>query len=346
MTISTTSTNPAPQASSASGSDNKCARVQQNPFSTPELARNAEHFRQLVKGGLNKGQTNMPQFQPMGTDTALNQTARVGQHQTGRPSSSQYVPAEQTKNMQDGEQRTTSLSDLFATDTALNRTARAAQEQDASLIQKHSSMSQLQQTATDTVLNQTAHVGQHQTGRPSSSQYVPAEQTKNTQDGEQRTTSLSDLFARKKSPDTISAVQQMQIAAMQTTPGETIEVSRTAPSLPQASLEKIQTLVDQILVSVPDAKGGQEVRIRLNPEVMPGTEIRFERHEGQLDITFVSSDSSSLAFLGEHRQDLANQLQNRLGQDVNLEMRSKEQQQEQDGRSRQQRNLYEEMEES
>lgn len=261
-TISTTSTKPAPQTPPASAGDNLSTRVQQNPSSTPELARNAEHFRQLVKGDLNKGQTNMPQFQAAETDKPLHHTRHLTQNPEHLLSVSQQTPAEQTRTLLNAE---------------------------------------------------------------------PAK------------TSLSDLLAREKMPDDISAaVQQMQIAIIQTTPSEITSVNQTAFQ-PKVNLEKIQALVDQILVSVPDAKGRQEVRIQLSPEVMPGTEIRFERHEGQLHITFVSSDSSSLAFLGKHRQSLVDQLHNRLGQDVNLEIRSKE---EQDGRSRHQRNLYEEMEES
>lgn len=78
-------------------------------------------------------------------------------------------------------------------------------------------------------------------------------------------------------------------------------------------------LVDRILVSATDAKGNAEVRISLREDILPGTEIRIQRHpDGGVQVHFVTNDIRAEQMLGQSR---IGDLQNVLSQSLQVEVR-------------------------
>ncbi len=115
--------------------------------------------------------------------------------------------------------------------------------------------------------------------------------------------------------------------------------------------ETIQTvarqIADRVLVSDPALTGGaQEVRIMIKDSVLPGTEVRITRQGGELRVALTTVSPDSYALLNEHRNALQDRLTSRLTDyQVRVEVSYNDRNGDQQGRSRQQRNLYEEMEE-
>ncbi len=78
-------------------------------------------------------------------------------------------------------------------------------------------------------------------------------------------------------------------------------------------------LVDRILVSAADSKGGAEVRIALRQDILPGTEIRIQRQpDGGVSVQFVTNDVRAEQMLGQSR---LSELQNVLAQNLQVEVR-------------------------
>jgi type III secretion system needle length determinant len=108
-------------------------------------------------------------------------------------------------------------------------------------------------------------------------------------------------------------------------------------------------IANRILVSTPNSAGGQEVRITLNENILPGTEIVIKRDAGQVQIQFMVSNADSQQFLNDQRGNLQQLLHNKLGDGVQVEVRTQQSGQggdSGDGRSRNQRNLYQEMQDN
>lgn len=109
----------------------------------------------------------------------------------------------------------------------------------------------------------------------------------------------------------------------------------------------VQQVADRILVSPPGA-GGPEVRIMLKDGVLPGAEIRISQHAGQLQIQLVTDSTRSHEIFAQHQAALQQRLSEKLGDYevvVNVEFGS-ESQPDRDGRSRNQRDIPEEMKEN
>ncbi len=79
-------------------------------------------------------------------------------------------------------------------------------------------------------------------------------------------------------------------------------------------------LVERILVSAPDAKGNAEVRILLQDNVLPGTEVRIQRSpDGALNVQFVTNDVRAEQMLGTRQlTDLQTSLTQNLQVDVRV----------------------------
>lgn len=109
-----------------------------------------------------------------------------------------------------------------------------------------------------------------------------------------------------------------------------------------------RNIVDRILISDPQTSGKQEVRITLSNDVLPGTEIHMSREGDKLQVTLLTTDNNSFRFLNEQHNGLQNHLSQRLADKVTVEVNFSQTADGggQDGRSRQQRNLYEENEET
>ncbi len=105
-------------------------------------------------------------------------------------------------------------------------------------------------------------------------------------------------------------------------------------------------IAQRILVSDSELGSGREVRIQLKDSILPGTEIRIARDAYGIHVELNSVDDGSLAFLRDNRDGLLRHLQNRMEEPVSVDVRmdSGGDRDESQGRSRQQRDLYEEYE--
>ncbi|MCH2204078.1 MAG: hypothetical protein MK102_19105 [Fuerstiella sp.] len=103
-------------------------------------------------------------------------------------------------------------------------------------------------------------------------------------------------------------------------------------------------IAGRILVSDSGKSGEQEVRIQIKESVLPGTEVRISREAGEVKIQFVTTSDASLSLLVANTADLQHRLQDRLrGEQISVDIQnSAGEQPDQQGRSRQRRNLYEE----
>jgi type III secretion system needle length determinant len=123
-----------------------------------------------------------------------------------------------------------------------------------------------------------------------------------------------------------------------------------AGAQPPPSLgETAKNVADRILVSTPDSTSnstkGQEVRISLKSTQLAGVEIKITRWQGELQIQLITPDADKYQAAGA----LQNSLQKILGErfdneTVKVSVVTQGQDREQnDGRSRQRRNLAEEL---
>lgn len=126
-------------------------------------------------------------------------------------------------------------------------------------------------------------------------------------------------------------------------------IADVAPAEPSQSFETVaQQIADRILVADP-ASGNREVRITLKDSILPGTEIRIEQQSGKLQIQFFTDSPRSHELLAQHQASLQERLAEKLARHdvvVNVEFDARGQDQPQDGRSRQRRDLQEETEET
>lgn len=121
---------------------------------------------------------------------------------------------------------------------------------------------------------------------------------------------------------------------------------------PQATTFAPVQLAERILSAASTANGPAEVRISLKDTVLPDTEIRIQRTGDQLAVLFVTGSDASEQSLAPHLRDLQTTLSQRFAGDVRVglerpDMGGNAQGNAQgDGRSRQQRNLFEELAEA
>lgn len=108
-----------------------------------------------------------------------------------------------------------------------------------------------------------------------------------------------------------------------------------------------QEIADRILVSDVSRGGGEEVRISLKDSVMPGTEIRILKEGDSIRVEILTASNESHRLLSDNRGSLQDALRERVSDSVSVEVKFGESgaREERNGRSRQQRDLYEEMEE-
>ena len=106
----------------------------------------------------------------------------------------------------------------------------------------------------------------------------------------------------------------------------------------------LDNLVERILVSVPKADGTAEVRIKLDPRLLLATEITLKSQPGEgLTVEFMSDNVDSQRFLLPNLSSLQERLTDRTGDMVTVRMSENASGDTGDGRSRNRRNLYEEM---
>lgn len=132
------------------------------------------------------------------------------------------------------------------------------------------------------------------------------------------------------------------------------------PAVPAPAVASVQTpqaiahsrceeLVERILVSQPAADGSAEVRIRIDKPWLPDTEIRLVKTpDAGLTVEFMADDVDAQRFLMPNLGELRGRLAERTGDQVTVRMTEQvtaqgDAGQPGDGRSRNRRNLYEEM---
>ena len=113
-----------------------------------------------------------------------------------------------------------------------------------------------------------------------------------------------------------------------------------------ANLDQIvQQVADKILISDPSS-GMREVRITLKDSILQGTEVRITQEAGKLQVQFVTTSPRSQELLAQNQAALQDRLGVKLNKQdvvVQVEFDPQGQGESQDGRSRQQRKLDEEM---
>lgn len=98
----------------------------------------------------------------------------------------------------------------------------------------------------------------------------------------------------------------------------------------------LQKMADQIQVSARDAINGAEIRIAVKDAVLSGTEVRIQRHGGELTVTMNTTSAETHNLLAQHEASLQKHLNDRFGQErvqVNLNRMDNGADQ-QDGRSK------------
>ena len=108
----------------------------------------------------------------------------------------------------------------------------------------------------------------------------------------------------------------------------------------------VQQVADRMLVSE-GAAGSREVRISLKDSVLPGTEIRISQQGGKLQIQFVTDSAKSQELLAQNQGALQDRLNEKLSRNdvaVSIAKEAEGHGDQQDGRSRQQRDIIDEAE--
>ena len=126
--------------------------------------------------------------------------------------------------------------------------------------------------------------------------------------------------------------------------GDRVAQAAAAEALTQS---RCGELVERILVSQPTADGRQEVRLRLDQQWLPNTEVRLLRAESGLSVEFISDDVNSQRFLLPNLSGLRERLAERLSDPVTVRMSENadaggNNTDTGDGRSRNRRSVFEE----
>lgn len=100
------------------------------------------------------------------------------------------------------------------------------------------------------------------------------------------------------------------------------------------AVDKINKIVDRIMVA--EAGATKEVKVSFNQDFLAGTDVTIRKEAGKISVEFNTTSTESFNFLSKGEQTLANQLQNKLGDNVSVDinMQGSEMDQQQDGRSR------------
>ena len=124
---------------------------------------------------------------------------------------------------------------------------------------------------------------------------------------------------------------------------ELAAVGSTAVS--ESNLSEIVEKVAARILVADRSTGAPEVRITLNQSFLNGAEVRVRHDGGQIVVELTSPNPESQSFLRERGNDLQQALQDRLGGEVRVEIRSQDAGRDpQDGRSRQHRSVQDEWE--
>ncbi len=105
----------------------------------------------------------------------------------------------------------------------------------------------------------------------------------------------------------------------------------------QDAIDKIEKIVERIQVQT--AGDVKTVNIKLNNNILPGTEVMFRREGGEIKVEFMTTSADSFNFLSKGEQALSDTLNRKFGDNVsvNIQMQNdSDSDQSGDGRSRNQ----------
>jgi type III secretion system needle length determinant len=104
-----------------------------------------------------------------------------------------------------------------------------------------------------------------------------------------------------------------------------------------------RAIADKLLVSESSLSGKEEIRIVLKETVLPATEVRISKEGGRLGVELITASEDAFRMLSSEKINLEQRLMDRLNDSVSVQVRFNETDQgDNQGRSRQQRNLYDE----
>ncbi|MGO0306416.1 type III secretion HpaP family protein [Endozoicomonas acroporae] len=168
---------------------------------------------------------------------------------------------------------------------------------------------------------------------------IRGRQEKGSREGSQEEKSNENMFKNTRE----DASEQVMVNNTQNPIKADTQLQTQIREIQQTSSVKeveaaLQKMADQIQVSAKDAVNGAEVRISLKDNVLPGTEIRIQRHGGELTVTMNTTSAEAGNFLAQHEANLQKMLAERFSNDkvqVNINMSGGDNQ-DSDGRSRNQ----------
>ncbi|MFH0787910.1 MAG: type III secretion HpaP family protein [Pseudomonadota bacterium] len=149
-----------------------------------------------------------------------------------------------------------------------------------------------------------------------------------------------------QSPMSFDTLYKTPLQALRV-PGAVQTVNRASirqPSSPTRGVsETARAVAERILVAEPSLVGKQEVRITLKDSVLPQTEIRISKEGDKLTIDIVTTSDHSYRIISQEKNGLQQVLAERLDPRITVEVAVSDTGREQNqGRSRQQRNVFEE----
>ena len=203
----------------------------------------------------------------------------------------------------------------------------------------HLTKTSTQVNKTDISTDQLA-AGKEKTGVQVSKTNVPADGL--TVGKEEHSDTEIDSFKRKSVPEqdnTYVAPSGTPLLSHLTAVQGTATLESHAAMISQQIKDQV---IDRILVSTNDIAADKIVKVVINPNVLEGTEVNFQKVGNMLSVQFASKNEASLQFLQANQIDLQGFLQGELKQfkgiSVSVKPSGNNLEQPEDGRSR---NRYE-----
>lgn len=98
-------------------------------------------------------------------------------------------------------------------------------------------------------------------------------------------------------------------------------VAASKPEVPRPSLNELADRIAKHIMTSAPGEAKPEVRIQLKESVMPQTQLQLVREDGYLTVRVVTASGETHGMLREQLQGLRHQLETRLGEHVEMELR-------------------------
>ncbi|MEM9280425.1 MAG: type III secretion HpaP family protein [Verrucomicrobiota bacterium] len=161
---------------------------------------------------------------------------------------------------------------------------------------------------------------------------------------------LSQLFGEAKTSEVAQSGTIPNAAITGSDPAQpsiqTAKVEGCSQVSPLQTISRVaEVIADRVLVSDSQFSDQKMISIKVKDDILPQTEIRISTEGGELKVELKTGSADSFNFLGNQKEGLVRHLQNALPDSeiaVSVEMDGSDSDQPGDGRSRNQRDLYEE----